>query len=76
MYSLLKSVQYLHSFGILHRDLKPANILLSEDCKVKIADFGLARTTLGLDNTLSNFVDRNCIKSMLEEENLQSKHVA
>jgi mitogen-activated protein kinase 1/3 len=41
---LLEGIQYLHSKGILHRDLKPANVLLYQDCRVKICDFGLSRS--------------------------------
>ena len=34
----------MHSANILHRDLKPRNLLVnSEDCKLKICDFGLSR---------------------------------
>uniref|UniRef100_A0A336KJJ4 Serine/threonine-protein kinase PLK4 n=1 Tax=Culicoides sonorensis TaxID=179676 RepID=A0A336KJJ4_CULSO len=33
---------YLHSHRIVHRDISLSNLLLTEDMKVKIADFGLA----------------------------------
>ncbi|KAF1322225.1 Ste/ste11 protein kinase, partial [Globisporangium splendens] len=36
----LCGVQYLHAMGIAHRDLKCANLLLADDRRIKIADFG------------------------------------
>ena len=44
IYQLIKALKYIHSADLIHRDLKPSNILINSECKIKLADFGLART--------------------------------
>jgi len=44
VYQSLKAMRFCHTCQLLHRDLKPSNLLLNEECVLKVADFGLART--------------------------------
>jgi eukaryotic-like serine/threonine-protein kinase len=48
---VLQALDAAHRAGFVHRDVKPENVLLTDDGKVKVADFGLARAISAATST-------------------------
>jgi len=55
-YQIAKGLHYMHSANVIHRDLKPSNILTTEECDIKLCDFGLSRTVDDPDDILTEYV--------------------
>ena len=53
------ALRYAHGVGIIHRDIKPSNILIADDGRACLADFGLVRTVY--NDTISGDVRNWCV---------------
>ena len=82
-----EALEEAHEQGIVHRDLKPANVKQTEDGKIKVLDFGLAKAfaheATEVDSSLSPTLTRDATRAgvimgtaaYMSPEQARGKHV-
>jgi serine/threonine-protein kinase len=61
MIQVLDALSSAHSQGVIHRDLKPANVLLENDDKVVVVDFGMSKIVVGAGMGTTNLTTHNML---------------
>lgn len=54
--SISEALDYAHKKGIIHRDVKSSNIIITQEGRIVLTDFGIARAVSGTKSSLSGSV--------------------
>ena len=69
---IANGMAYLHSQAILHRDLKPSNVLLTNNKRAKISDFGMSVAITGQELTAETGTYRWMAPEVIKHESYSS----
>ena len=50
---ILEALEYSHRAGVVHRDIKPGNVMVTQDNRIKVMDFGIARAVSDSSSTVA-----------------------
>ncbi|CAD74574.1 MAG TPA: serine/threonine protein kinase [Rhodopirellula baltica] len=59
------AIDHAHRYGVIHRDIKPSNLIVDQDGKIWVTDFGLARCRQGNGSDVNGITGSNAVVGTL-----------